>query len=66
MHISHQPMTDSAIIEHSNNHRYTKDVQGLYGLYPAVKKYIIANSGTKEDAEDIFQNALVTVGILLP
>ncbi|MEO7490643.1 MAG: hypothetical protein ABIU77_26235 [Ferruginibacter sp.] len=54
-------MTDSAIIEHLKHQRYTKAVQGLYGIYPAVKKYIIANSGTKEDAEDIFQDALVVL-----
>jgi RNA polymerase sigma factor (sigma-70 family) len=59
MYISHQLMTDSAIIEHLKNQRHAKAVQGLYGGFPAVKKYIIANSGTKEDAEDIYQDALV-------
>ncbi len=54
-------MTDSAIIEHLKHQRYTKAVQGLYGAYPAIKKYIIANSCTKEDAEDIFQDALVVL-----
>jgi len=28
-------------------------------MYPAAKKYILANNGSKEDAEDIFQDSLV-------
>jgi len=31
----------------------------LEKYFPVVKKYVLANSGTKEDAEDVFQDALI-------
>lgn len=52
-------MTDKEIIEHLQHNRYSKAIKGLYTIQPAVKKYIVANSGTGEDAKDIFQDALV-------
>lgn len=52
-------MKDEEIIEHLKNNRYPKAVKGLYGILPSIKKYVIANSGTNEDADDIFQDALV-------
>ena len=52
-------MTDKAIIEHLKGNRYSSAVKGLYNVYPAVKKYILMNNGSKEDAEDIFQDSLV-------
>ena len=52
-------MTDQAIIEHLRSNRYSNAVKGLYNAYPAVKKYILVNNGSKEDAEDIFQDSLV-------
>ena len=52
-------MTDAEIIEYLRNDKYPKLVKGLYGLFPAVKKYIVRNRGTTEDAKDIFQDAMV-------
>ena len=52
-------MTDTEIIEHLRNNKYSKAVNGLYNILPSVKRYIYANSGTQEDAKDIFQDALV-------
>ena len=52
-------MTDTEIVEHLRNNKYSKAVNGLYNILPSIKKYICANSGTEEDAKDIFQDALV-------
>lgn len=52
-------MTDQEIIEHLRHDKYSLALKGLYQMLPAVKKYIKANSGTTEDAADIFQDALV-------
>jgi RNA polymerase sigma factor (sigma-70 family) len=52
-------MTDSEIIEHLRNDQYSRAVKGLYSIFPAVKKHIVNNSGTTEDAKDVFQDALV-------
>ncbi len=52
-------MTDKEIIESLQNDRYDKAIKGLYSLFPSIKKYVIANNGSAEDARDIFQDALV-------
>ena len=52
-------MTDKEIIEYLRNNKYQKATNGLYNVLPSVKKYISANSGTADDAKDIFQDALV-------
>ena len=54
-------MTDKEIIEYLRNDKYQKATNGLYNVLPAVKKYISANSGTADDAKDIFQDALVVL-----
>ena len=52
-------MTDQGIIEYLRSNRYQKALNGLYHVLPSVKKYIVANSGSADDAKDIFQDALV-------
>ncbi len=52
-------MTDKVIIEHLQQNKYSSAVKGLYSILPLVKKHIKANSGTADDAQDIFQDALV-------
>lgn len=52
-------MTDKEIIEHLQHNKYAAAVKGLYNILPLVKKHILANSGSADDAEDIFQDALV-------
>lgn len=52
-------MKDSEIIQHLKTNRFYKASGGLYAMLPPVKKYILANNGTGEDAKDIFQDALV-------
>jgi DNA-directed RNA polymerase specialized sigma24 family protein len=54
-------MTDTEITEHLKNNRYSLAIKGLYNQLPQVKKYILGNSGTGEDAGDIFQDALVVL-----
>lgn len=52
-------MTEAEIIEHLRNNRYSKAVKGLYGALPAIREFVKANSGTSDDAKDIFQDTLV-------
>lgn len=52
-------MTDNEIIKHLQSNKYTTAIKGLYNVLPAVKQYVKGNSGTAEDAKDIFQDALV-------
>lgn len=54
-------MTDQQIIEYLRTNRYQKAVNGLYEILSPVKKFILSNSGTKDDAKDIFQDALVVL-----
>ncbi len=52
-------MSDSEIIDKLKNDRFSSAIMGLYKIFPFIKKYIINNSGTNEDANDVFQDALV-------
>jgi RNA polymerase sigma factor (sigma-70 family) len=54
-------MTDAEIINYLKNGNYSKSVNGLYGLLPTVQKYIKDNNGSSDDAQDIFQDALVVL-----
>lgn len=54
-------MTDQEIIVHLQNDKYQKAVNGLYKFMPAVKSFVLKNSGTNDDAKDIFQDALVVL-----
>jgi RNA polymerase sigma factor (sigma-70 family) len=52
-------MNDKQIIEHLQHNKYSLAIKGLYKNLGEIKQYIKANSGTADDAEDIFQDALV-------
>ena len=52
-------MTDKQIIEYLRNNKYQKAVNGLYDALTPVKKFILTNNGSSDDARDIFQDALV-------
>jgi len=54
-------MTDKQIIEFLRNNKYQKAVNGLYDVLSSVKKYILSNSGTSDDAKDFSQDALVVL-----
>jgi len=53
-------MNDCIVIEAIRNNKNDKALSILYDHYlPEVKKYIRSNNGKGEDAEDMFQDALV-------
>ena len=52
-------MKDEHIIELLRNKDYKKASEKLYTYFPVVKKLILKNNGSKQDAEDIYQEALV-------
>lgn len=54
-------MTDTEILGHLQDNRFKRAVKGLYSLFPAVKKLVLANHGSKEDAEDIFHETLLVL-----
>ena len=39
----------------------TKVFREVYAYYPMVQSYVLNNSGTEEDAKDLFQNALISL-----
>jgi RNA polymerase sigma factor (sigma-70 family) len=54
-------MSDIEIIEHLKGNRNDKVLIVLYKNLPVIKKMITTNGGNSEDAEDIFQEALVVL-----
>lgn len=52
-------MTDEQIIHLIRQNKYHPAMKGLYAYFPVVKKFILKNSGTRQEAEDIFQEGLV-------
>ncbi|MCC6371664.1 MAG: sigma-70 family RNA polymerase sigma factor [Bacteroidia bacterium] len=52
-------MKDAEIIKDIRAGDYSRSAKHLYVYYPVVKKFVLSNSGRREDAEDIFQDALV-------
>lgn len=52
-------MTDEQIIQLIRENKYHPAMKGLYVYFPVVKKFILKNSGTRQEAEDIFQEGLV-------
>lgn len=52
-------MNDQKIIELIRSRRQDKVFTTLYSYFPVVKKMILAHGGRPEDAEDIYQEALI-------
>lgn len=52
-------MNDNEIITALGKHHFSKAMKPLYKYRPVVIKFVKQYGGTKEDAEDIFQDALV-------
>jgi len=52
-------MTDQEIIQCLRENQYSPAMKGLYTYLPMVKKYIQKNNGSKQEAEDVFQEALI-------
>ncbi len=52
-------MNDQQIIEFFKAGNYSKASEKLYAYFPVIKKLVLKNSGSKQDAEDIYQEALI-------
>lgn len=52
-------MKDIEIIDLLRANNIKKSVNGLYTCYPGIRKFILSNNGSKEDAEDIFHEVLL-------
>ena len=52
-------MDDQSIVQLLKQGQRSKGFQKLYKGYPPIKKFILSKGGTKADAEDIFQEALI-------
>ena len=52
-------MSDQKILQLFKNGQRSKAFQELYKLYPRIEKLILSKGGTKPDASDVFQEALI-------
>jgi RNA polymerase sigma factor (sigma-70 family) len=52
-------MDDQRIMELIRNQKHEKAFNVLYRYFPVVKKMVLANGGRMEDAQDIYQEALI-------
>jgi RNA polymerase sigma factor (sigma-70 family) len=54
-------MTDAEILQLIQEEKLRPVIKKLYTYYPVVKKHIIGNSGSRQEAEDIFQDSLIVL-----
>ena len=52
-------MIDIEITQCIREGKYNPAMKGLYAYLPVVKRFVQKNNGTKQEAEDIFQEGLV-------
>lgn len=52
-------MSDQEIIELIKQEKTDRAIKKVYSYFPVVKKFVLHNSGSKEEAEDVFQDALI-------
>lgn len=52
-------MKDQQIVDWIREGKHQKAFSRLYKSFPAIRKMVREHNGTKEDAEDIFQEALI-------
>lgn len=52
-------MTDEQIIHELKAGKYSSAIKSLYKHYAAVRALVLKNSGSKQDAEDLYQEALI-------
>lgn len=52
-------MTDQDIVNLIRGNKYSPAMKSLYAYLPVVKKFVVQNNGTRQEAEDIFQEGLV-------
>lgn len=54
-------MNEQQIIELLRSGDFSKASQKLYAYYPVIKKMILKNQGSNQDAEDVYQDALLII-----
>jgi RNA polymerase sigma factor (sigma-70 family) len=54
-------MTDADILKLVSGEKFHPAIKQLYRYYPVVRKYVVNNSGSRQEAEDIFQDALIVL-----
>lgn len=52
-------MTDEQIIQELKAGNHSSALKALYKHYPVVRQMVLRNSGSKQDAEDIYQESLI-------
>lgn len=52
-------MTDQDIINLIKDDKYSPAMKSIYAYLPVVKKFVLKNNGTRQEAEDVFQEGLV-------
>lgn len=52
-------MNDQKILAQIRENHYNSAIRDLYSYYPVIRKMVLANHGTRTEAEDLFQEALV-------
>lgn len=52
-------MNDKKILELFKNGQREKAFSKLYGLYPKIEALVLSKGGQKQDASDVFQEALI-------
>lgn len=52
-------MNDNALINSIRQRQYKQPMSSLYQYYPVVEKFVLSNSGSRAEAKDLFQEALV-------
>jgi len=52
-------MKDSQILELLKSNHYARAGEKLYSYFPVIKKLVLKNSGNREDAQDLYQEALI-------
>ncbi|HTF04666.1 MAG TPA: sigma-70 family RNA polymerase sigma factor [Bacteroidia bacterium] len=52
-------MTDEQIIQELKAGKYTSAIKALYKHFAVVRQLVLKNSGSKQDAEDIYQESLI-------
>lgn len=54
-------MNTNKIIDYLQSGKEEKAFSRLYKFYPGIERYIRSNSGSRDEAQDIFQEALVVL-----
>lgn len=54
-------MKDQDIIGFLQNGQINRAVKGLYVYMPDIRRHVMSNNGSREDAEDIYQESLIVL-----